>query len=530
MSGVTKDEAAKAVKEANNAHCVMSAGVVPGFVTLAVNTSFSVSAWGVEFRGPVAFQVGVEEYNAKHESAALYLLEFDKERLAEALGKARDGEGAGDSPTGAVGESEEESSFTGPLAIGGRLVEVDVPGRGWPLLVGEVPVWLAINEAERGENHELAKKIFSSCYTKRQRRARRPEIINKNVFMGTTKVEKTIFGDVNREERLRAEDYDGRDIPVSLKSCTLSLSVKAPIRESEGTQEESREIEQGDPIGDRVIPSSIQRFWYTSLISCAKDNPGIREFTGTDLLRKRGYKKTLRPGNAATMIEAANAIAELTETVIWVNTSTGEKEYGKNGKPIDSRITKMHIIEGSFSIERYNDGTVDFSVKLKPEDDNDVITAFPLYAYAEKKGQCIDVPSHVFEFSGCGKVTSEHRRVMDYICRQLKSKGLGNDLLLDTIMDRCDIPEGKDHRYRLRKAIEKLLDNWVSKGFIKGWEFTYSGRSVRGLSITPAEDVGVNGEIGGRAKGHTRELKGHTRESKGQTRELKNETKASFRR
>lgn len=348
--------------------------------------------------------------------------------------------------------------------------------RKQPLTFEEVAIWLAIDDAKESGDKDLALAIFKRAYGQKQRRERKEETVTKSIVMGNTKVEKTIFGDVPLAQRIPVERYTGEDVEVDLNSGPASLALK-----HDGLDNMEKAERAEAQLG------SVQRFWLTSLTSCVVDNPEKRRVYGSDMLKRVGYKKPLRPESASTMEEAARAITELTHISMWLDTTAEARAYEGSGRTIE-RITDTRIVNGMVSVERYEDGTVDFYVDLTPTDGRNTVSSLPLYGYASDKRQLLQLDSSIYEFKGLKKVTAEQRRAVDYICRQVFSNGLSNNIRLDTLMERCDIPSTKDKRYNLCKALDKILTCLVEGGIFREWHWTYDGRKRHGIAITPNND------------------------------------------
>lgn len=136
------------------------------------------------------------------------------------------------------------------------------------------------------------------------------------------------------------------------------------------------------------------------------------------------------------------------------------------------------------SIERYEDGTVDFCVDLLPLEGQDVTTALPLYEYARSKGELMTADQGMFEFTGCGTVTVQHRQIMLYIYRHINSKLSHSDtVLFETMFKKLGIEVTKDSRYRLKNKIEKMLNWWKKEKYIESWSFKYKGRACVGVTV-----------------------------------------------
>lgn len=477
-----------AVQSAARGHITMARPLISGLGALVLDENIHLRSWGK------TLHPGIYHYTAPNDSAddttgsinsdaVLLCAEFDWEAIRDEAEAIRDeAEAAIESgraaelPDGTIVLRGDEK----PTEFKLRLLPIKVDENRAPLTFWDLAVWAAINDAEEAGNSELAHAIFRRFYRaaakpRGRRRERKSETANNSVTMSTTKVEKTVFGDVPQDKRISVERYTGEDVRVDLRSgpAWLALKTEKPVENMTAAERAEAQL------------TSIERFWLTALTSCAYDNPEKLRFYGSDLLKRWGYKKPLRPGSAETMEQCARAITKLTHTSIWIDTTADAKSYADRGRVV-RRVTDRRIVNGNVSIERYEDGTVDFYVDLQPTGAGTATSALPLFEYAADKRQLLQADSSIYEFRGVRKITAEHRRVMEYIYRQVYSRGLGNDMRLGTIMERCGIEDNKDKRYKLCRMLEKLLNCWVEGGVIESWKWKYRGRTRHALSVIPA--------------------------------------------
>ena len=462
---------------------------VAGFTALSIDKeNVYMGTFGATLQMKTALFVNNEDVKKNGiVSAWIYKMEFSQETMDKfddlGIEAAKFGPATADDLENAEA-NRDDGQDVGPISFDVQMIPVTAPnGKNVPM--GEVLAWLHINDVREEGGDAAAEEAFRLFYRKpdeeerkKQRRKRKPELIGDQVVMSTTKVEKAIFGEEFDGDRITADRYDGSITPINLKglgTVDLALRLDSPVDKMTAAE-----------LADAQL-SSIERFWLTALQSCVEDNPEKTRFYGSDLMKRRGYKKPLRPDHAETMIEAADAIAELTHMSMWLDTTEEALRYERDGRVV-TRITDQRIVNGMVSLEQYTDGTRDFFVDLYPVVGGPVSSALPLFEYAKQKRELITADHDVFDFTGCGPVTAEHRRIMDSIYRQLKSRGLGNNFTISALLKKNDIEDTKDTRYRICKKLTKLLDWWKEKGVIKDWEWTYKGRARHGLKIVPMPD------------------------------------------
>lgn len=469
----TEKELQEAIQEAIKRHVKRGDSLIPPYATVQITDDIPVFRLG-KMLPKGLYQLSVNDSGGNVMKMFLHTVRFDLSELNESIRDLIERGDAREVTDAASGMVTTESDS--PLEFKATLEPIRFGDEG-PLSIGLLMIWAAIADAEKDGDVEKAHALFRAAYgiddRKETRRGRKPETVNDHVVMTTTKVEKGIFGDV--EKPVPAEFYDGREIGVKLGrlgTTTLALKTDKPVNLMDASELAEAQL------------SSVDRFWLTALQSCVHDNPEKTRFYGSDLMKRYGYKKPLRPDHAETMKEAARSITSLTHMSMWLDTTQEAIRYEKKGRVVQ-RITDRKIVNGEVSMEAYDDGTTDFFVDLFPVAGGQASSALPLLEYARQKKELITADQNVFDFSGCGTVTTEHRRAMDYIYRQISSEGLSNNIVLSTLMKRTDIKDTKDTRYRLCKKLEILLNNWVKRGIIVSWCWTYKGRSRHGLQVKP---------------------------------------------
>ncbi len=374
-------------------------------------------------------------------------------------------------------------------------VEPVAPKGGRPISLLEAYLWAMVGDVAQEGDEEFTNAIAREALAmamheeslnpwppeprkpeQPNQRPRKKECTNKSTVTTNTKVESAIFGGLAEDKKLTAEDYDGREIGIQLGKLGTSY---LRLIDYNPKDQNAAEIERTE---SRLQDN--ERFWLTQLQSVVCDNPGETHIYGTDILKKAGYKKPLRPDHAATMIEAAEAIKTLTNISTWLDTTEENARYERDGSRVVERFTDRKIVRGEVSIERYEDGTVDFCVDLLPLEGQDVTTALPLYEYARSKGELMTADQGMFEFTGCGTVTVQHRQIMLYIYRHINSKLSHSDtVLFETMFKKLGIEVTKDSRYRLKNKIEKMLNWWKKEKYIESWSFKYKGRACVGVTV-----------------------------------------------
>jgi hypothetical protein len=300
-----------------------------------------------------------------------------------------------------------------------------------------------------------------------RKRPRKPAAANKTSILTSTKVERLMFGDAKAGDALTADAYDGQPIPIGqgkLKATAqLALTLDGPMVDNAKQAEKAVAL-----LNDK------QRYWLTQAHGVALDNPETRTIWGSDVLRKSGITgKALRPGQAATMQEAAQALLDLTHVSMCIDTTDENRAY--HGKHVVRRITDRRVVNGELSLERYDDGSVDFRIDLLVPDGGTASSAFPLMEYAQDKNQYMPLDSGIFEFPGCGKVTVEQRRIMTAVYRHAAAKGLDNaeNIDLEELWRKTEVSTEKSAVSKRLTRMEKLLDSWKSRGIVRSWAWAY---------------------------------------------------------
>lgn len=376
--------------------------------------------------------------------------------------------------------SDEEDLTKRPQIVG--TVSPLVGSNGTPLSLMDVVAWAAFDDATRSGDKGLADLIVSTVCGARKGQTRRPrkaEVRNRRLVLTNTKAERTMFGAVSPEKYITAESYDGaHEIPLGMGKLKTETTIMLLDDQMDlaTIPEERRALS---------YLTDTQRYWLTQLQSVAADNPELPGIYGSDVLRKAGHKKPLRPEAAETMREAAEALTACSHIHYWADTS-GES-IGYRDKRVVRSSTDRRLVEGSVTLLEYEDGTADFYVDFEGSAHKAASQAFPLLDYAHDKRELMTLPSSIFAFpfKECGTVTTTHRRMMTHIYRQAASKGLSDTILFSTMFRTLGINDTKDAEYRARKKIGRLLDYWkqTKPKVVRTWGWEKDGRKIVGVTV-----------------------------------------------
>lgn len=467
--GKAVDEAVvKAVAEANEGHCKVSAGLVPGFATLSVDTAFSVSKWGIEFRGPVTFQFSVDEYNEKHESATLYLMQFDQEGLEAAFEKTR---GSGEDVEGvrSVDTPGEDggAAITGePIEIGVQLVKVDVPGRDWPLLFGEVPVWLAINEAEQSGDADMALSIFEQGYTTANTDAPNVPVqdvasIRENV-QANSKVSNFIH--LIEADKLKRFDMAGKNEGRVETSLILSYD------------KENVSIDKPMTPYDRTVHNAVATLW----------RAGVRNFRVNQVYE--AMTGSASNPRAETLKKVADSIEKQLHTSATIDFT--DELRGRTLNDGGEEVTILnaskntHVLSGDSCEILCSDGkTRKGYVLFKPP---------LLYEHDSTTGQIIRYPHRLLKaISEKVRATETNTLVRDHLIKRIWIMKSGktpmakqHKIAYSSIYEAAQKPDAtRTEKSRIRKTAWDVLDAIKESGEIAGWSVYSKDGQTRQLGV-----------------------------------------------
>lgn len=289
---------------------------------------------------------------------------------------------------------------------------------------------------------------------------------------------------------LQPQDYfsgNSKTVPVG-DAGSLEVALKA-----------SADVDMGaDPI--TYMLKLPERYWLDFVSTMAKE--GHSTIRGSDLLKLAGYTNPYQRSAADTMGEAARAAFKMLHTGLFIDT-TGEKiRKSAGGRRLVSSRTFRPIIDGEFSLDEYEDGngTVrDFEIRLRDKDDP--IRSLPFLGYSLMTGRYLEAKGTPECFSGL-RLNTDHRLMWWYIDRQLRSKGLRDTILFETMFKALDIGQdgsraAQQKRKRMIDMLEKMLRRAAGghktdgrleyEPIIKAWSYkTRAGRRI-GVDIVPLD-------------------------------------------
>lgn len=371
--------------------------------------------------------------------------------------------------------------------------------------IAEVATWAAINEARDAGDVDKANRLIAAAYgnphmpNQGKRRAERksptPNSKNTGMNLPTTKLESYVFGTTKDEEPFRPTDYKGRNI-----AGEFNIGTAKPVKHRHGN-DLLLQLENELVVREVYEPVKAQdRIFMDAIVSIIEDN-GEMEVRGSDILKRLGIKKPLKPGHSGTMQEALDACLKFESTDIIVDTT--DKKAAKGRKNYGS-ITKTRLLSCDITAEWWDDGNEqvrDFTVKLRPEaGSTDPRSALPLLIYAKSANEIHPMRQELFEVAGIRSMNE--RRMALTVYRHVSSAGKGmkhaDTMKLDTLLKQCGIEPSKDTRYKAKKGIKKILNGWQDAGAITQWGFTLDGNKnvdgfkIDGFSAERVMEIGEN--------------------------------------
>ena len=354
------------------------------------------------------------------------------------------------------------------------------------------------------ENRSDAIRLRNIIWGKTERRRERKKgTTNETTVLTNTLLDNRLYSTVADESKHIAITASGTTAKLEFGNATTT--VRLTDLEAEKKLEEQQEVikslEEFNAKNSLLEPAQKEletlekaerrlrydhRFWLNKLYAVVKENNKTRVY-GSDLLKRAGYKKPLRPNMSETMRESWEAVRTGNTIKVWMDTTeealAEEKRNPTRAKRLQSRTTEMPLVAGNMSLETWEDGTSDWFIDLTPRKGKPITDALPLYEYAEAKGQVFLPPSRVFDFAGCNKVTLRERKIMEYVYTQAASKGTQNSFRFETMHRALGIADNAKTRAQTRKTLERLLPSWVDKGIIKNWTFKQKGRAYIGFEL-----------------------------------------------
>lgn len=270
------------------------------------------------------------------------------------------------------------------------------------------------------------------------------------------------------------------------------------------------------------------RYWYdhASTLFFA----GQTEVTGAQILGLCGYSNPYSEDMESTMKESMESFLKGNRTMIAIDTTKEKRNTRrKNGKVISS-ITARQVVGAELSIETIegDDGTVlkDFTLSLKGKTPEE---AFPISAYARSRGMLTTIGKNEYTFKSV-RPTIEVKQAWYYLIRCLHTEKRSNTILFETMWQDLELPEPKvsdekkdgmartpreidlarkdairKQRERIRKQLEKMLDEAMENGVIESWMLSTDKKTGKpnGFKVTPVRR-GLRGS--GRTSGTHREI------------------------
>ena len=157
-----------------------------------------------------------------------------------------------------------------------------------------------------------------------------------------------------------------------------------------------------------------------------------------------------------------------------LNAIKGESDI-ESGKLSDNML---HISE---AIAVMNNGETKNAYKIHTEP--------VLYTYNRIKRQLISVPIGLLDTSQALSNTDDVIALREYLIQQIQNmkKGIrnSNKMLFDTIYKEAGIKQttNRTQIMRDRDKVIAILEAWKDKQYIKGYELTYSGKSINGVCV-----------------------------------------------
>lgn len=380
-------------------------------------------------------------------------------------------------------QQDEEGRKFAKASIGGD-AETKIKGEfkraetgGEPISILEVVANLAIQHAEsKKEAEKIFYELFSIKEEEPTRRAR---------GKGAAKV---------------AEILSPNDI------VTNALFERGPnaIQPAQYFSDEPIEIKTGKDISAEVLIANdfeldeaieayrldaYDRFWFEKVCTIALE--GRTEIKGSEILKLAGYKNPYKAGAISTMESAARSVDKMRRTTVTIDTTNERAKYNKSGGRLVRDISRKNIITGTLHLEKYDDGTHDFTLELHTDETGETVSALPLMQYATDKGQILMLPNDNAAFEGPEKIrpTIEQRVMWSYVERRLASKSQSDTIIIETIFKNMDLKDApKKKKEQLKGQLRKMLKNYKANGRIANFSIKNKGTAREAVAITPLKD------------------------------------------
>lgn len=418
-------------RKAREEHVQMEPAFIPGYVAFKSDVDVKVDIYrktlGKDYLLMFDGSVDIND-------AYLYLVKFDG--LQETLAKFQDDVDSGKIDTKSyfdeeTGELREESEA--PITFSVELERVDM-GDGKGITAIEFLVWLAITTAD---DEQLKRDIFESAYQddKKERRARKKKYSSPTKEIKWPNDPATIALMDRNEGHIEPSEYfgTGRDINTG-GGGSIKLTVSA---------DESIDIDADKSL---YVLDNETYFWYSLLCSIARDT-GKKEIYGTDILKLAGYQNPYRDDCAEVMQSASHNIFKAMRTTIAVDTTNERRNKRRKNREVIESIGLRSVVSADMDLtteaikddEGNKTGEIvrDFIVTLKPRDD-EVMSAFPLYLYADSRDMILTIEKGEYLFDGL-HLSYDDRRMWLYVLRRIKSQKLSNTIKFETMWNTLEL-------------------------------------------------------------------------------------------
>lgn len=348
--------------------------------------------------------------------------------------------------------------------------------RGYKSALTQLEV-LACLAIDRSTDEELSSKIFFELFNPIQKeRKPRGQGAVKAPFIQSANdsVTNALFGrDANAIQP--AQYFLNEPIEISTGS---NISAKILI---------ANDFELNEAI-EAYRLDAYDRFWFEKVCTIAQE--GRTEIRGSEILKLAGYKNPHRQSSYSTMASAARSIDKMRRTTVSIDTSNESGKYSKNrGKCIES-VTLRNVIMCTIDLEKYEDGTHDFTLKLTPPEQDNPTSALPLFLYAKDKGQVLELPNDDSAFRGPDNIrpTIEARVMWSYVERRIIAKSQSKAIVIETIFKNMDLEKApKKKKEQLKATLRKMLRNYKSNGKIARYSWKNKGTLREAVVIEPIE-------------------------------------------
>lgn len=452
MAKITGPDTAQYVEEAFDRHCEVGQGLAPGFFTLNVDTDVHLAAWERMIPGPVVFHVNAREYKEKGMNAPLYMFKFDPGEIERKISEAaelheREIEETGKGGTWVIDE---------PLSLSGQLTQLAVPGRDWPLMYGEVPMWLAVYDAEQAGDEELAHRIFEQGYV--PVKSDLPADIIDAPSQDIVPVRENVQGDswltknVHKLEngKLKKFDMAGKD-DIGRVETSLVLSY------------DNENVSMDRPMTryDRAVHNAIATLW----------RAGARTFSVAQVYEAMAGSTANQ--KAARLQKISDSISKQMQTMAELDYS--EEARGRHltfdGEEVTGYIERQHVLSGKEQNILFSDGTIRTGYTL--------FDPPLLYKHDVITGQFAKCPHRVLKaVSNAVPATDMAILVRDYLIRRIHAMKEGKTasarnprIQFSKIYEEAEKPDAtRTEKSRIRKMAGKMLDAMRDEGYIAGWD------------------------------------------------------------